>query len=33
MEDKQKIQLFEEAPVAKAVMAMSVPTIVSFQNS
>ncbi len=29
MEDKQKIQLFEEAPVAKAVMAMSVPTILS----
>ncbi len=29
MEDQKKIYLFEEAPVAKAVMSMSVPTILS----
>ncbi len=29
MNDQKKIYLFEEAPVAKAVMAMSIPTILS----
>lgn len=29
MKDEQKIKLFEEVPVAKAVMTMSVPTIIS----
>ncbi|MGN0373703.1 MAG: MATE family efflux transporter [Enterocloster sp.] len=29
MDNKQKIQLFEEAPVPRAVMAMAVPTIIS----
>ena len=29
MEDKQKTILFEETPIPKAVLAMSVPTIIS----
>jgi multidrug efflux pump len=29
MEDKQKQQLFEEVPISKAVMALSVPTVLS----
>ena len=29
MQDRQKVQLFEEAPVPKAVMTMSVPMIIS----
>lgn len=29
MEDTEKIQLFETTPIAKAVMTLSVPTVIS----
>ncbi|WP_330582268.1 hypothetical protein [Faecalicatena orotica] len=29
MEDNQKIQLFEKMPISKAVMKMSIPTVLS----